>query len=407
MRRAAGVLLAALAGAGCAGGDAIAPAPTVEDTVQVVPGAGLPPEYGAVAGPSNNNLDVVRHDGRVYLATRNAPDHFASPDAKLFVFSSPSPSPSPSDDEQSWQFEALFTTGANDLREPRLLSFKGRLFLYWAQLAAGTGVFDPLGMSVSERTAPGTWTAPADLYRPGEKYIPWRAQVHDGRAYLTVYRNGQRIYDFSGLPMDVELLVSDDGLDWHPVDPARPVVSTGGGSETAFAFDPAGDLYAVIRNERGDEAFGWGSKICRARKGDLSAWTCKPDPKKYDSPALFAHDGRIFLVGRRHVSDTGNFSQDLTEPWSLPSTINNLIAYSAKPKRCALWQVDRATLTVRHLTDVPGWGDTCFPSLIDDPADARRRILYNYSSPLDGPDLAWIDGQRGETRIYRTPFRFK
>jgi hypothetical protein len=401
MRALAVAVVLAVAIGGCASGDAIVPAPLIEDTAQVVPGAGLPPEYTSVAGPSNNNLDVVRHDGRVYLATRNAPDHFASPDAKIFVFSSPA------GDEQTWQFESRFTTGAHDLREPRLLSFKGRLFLYYARLAPNTGIFDPQGMSVSEMTAPGAWTPPADLYRANEKYIPWRTQVHGGRAYLTVYRDGQRIYDFSGLPMDIELLVSDDGLDWRPVDPARPVVSSGGGSETAFAFDAAGDLYAVIRNERGDEAFGWGSKICRAKKSDLAAWTCKPDPKKYDSPVVFAHDGRIFLVGRRHVSDSGDFSQDVTEPWSLPSTINNLIAYSSRPKRCALWQVDRVTLTVKHLTDVPGWGDTCFPSLIDDPTDPQRRILYNYSSPLDGPDLNWIDGQRGETRIYRTRFRFR
>jgi hypothetical protein len=27
--------------------------------------------------------------------------------------------------------------------------------------------------------------------------------------------------------------------------------------------------------------------------------------------------------------------------------------------------------------------------------------LYNYSSPIDGEDVDWIEGQLGETRIYR------
>src|SRR5215471_2315342 len=61
------------------------PAPPVElgkhvvrllQTERVVPSDGLPPEV--VAQQANNNLDVVRHsDGRVYLAWRTAPSHFA------------------------------------------------------------------------------------------------------------------------------------------------------------------------------------------------------------------------------------------------------------------------------------------------------------------------------------------
>jgi hypothetical protein len=258
---------------------------------------------------------------------------------------------------------------------------------------------------VTERLGAAQWSAPAGFYRPERKYIPWRVSVHEGRAFLSTYENGQHVYDFSGEPMNVELLVSDDGLAWQPADPAHPVVSTGGGSETAFAFDRAGDLYAVIRNERGDET-GWGSKICRARAGSLGEWECKHDPKKYDSPLAFADGDTIYLLGRRNLNESGNFQLEENEPWSLPKTADYLIDYSLHPKRCALWQLDRSSLTVRYIADVPGWGDTCFPSLIEDPADPRRRFLYNYSSPLDGPDLSWFQGQKGETRIYRTPLSF-
>jgi hypothetical protein len=390
-------LLLLACGCSSATSDPPAAPPTVGEAVAVVPGPGMPPEYTRVAGPSNNNLDVARHDGRVFLATRNAPDHFASPDARLFLFSS--------DDERTWRFESEIRMGT-DLREPRLLSYRGRLFLYFAQLGTDQAKFEPRGMFVSEYRGPGQWSAPAGFYRPGEKYIPWRAKVYGGRAWLSAYRDGQHIYDFSGKPIDVELLVSDDGLAWSPASAARPVISTGGGSETDFAFDSAGDLYAVIRNERGDPEFGWGSKICRAPRGDVARWTCRADPKKYDSPAVFAHRDRIFLVGRRHVSDDGNYQQR-DEPWSLQATINNLVDYSRRPKRCALWQVDRVTLTVRHVVDVPGWGDTCFPSLLADPSSPDRFALYNYSSPLDAPEPAsWMAGQKGETRVYRAPLEF-
>src|SRR5688572_4797149 len=82
------------------------------ETRRVVPSPGLPGDLAATG--ANNNLDVVRHaDGRVYLAWRNAPDHFASTSVVINVVSST--------DETSWQREASYTQGT-DLREPRFLS---------------------------------------------------------------------------------------------------------------------------------------------------------------------------------------------------------------------------------------------------------------------------------------------
>lgn len=366
----------------------------------MVPSAGLPVEYARLVGLSNNNLDVTRHDGRVFLATRKAPNHFASTETRLFVFSSV--------DERQWDFEAEVHLGS-DVREPRLLSLKGRLFLYFAQLGTDPVNFEPRAMLSIERLAPGRWSDPAPFYKPGEPYIPWRVKVRDGAAWMTTYKNGQYIYDFSGRPMDVELLRSDDGVTWAAVDPARPVVTSGGGSETDFDFDEAGDLYAVVRNEAGDET-GWGSKICRAKKGALETWSCVHDPKKYDSPLVFAHAGQIFLIGRRNVSDTGNYELYPGKEWSGATTAAIQSDYWTRPKRCTLWHVDRATLAVTALVDVPGWGDTCFASLVDGGGGAaRERVIYNYSSPLDNPanaDLSWMDAQQAETRIYRTALTF-
>lgn len=389
--------------------DAPLPPPVLGETRVVIPGPGLPREYteqrDRLAAKSNNNLDAVRHKGRVYLATRLSKDHFASADSSMFVFSSA--------DERAWRFEARFSLGA-DVREPRFLSYRGRLFLYLAELGTNPLSFEPRGMYVSEQLAEASWSAPAGFYRPGEPYIPWRAKERAGAAWLVTYRNGEHIYDFSGLPMTIELLRSDDGRSWAPLAAGRPAVLTGGGSETDFELDAAGDLYAVVRNEAGDET-GYGSKICTAPRGDLSSWRCNKDPKKYDSPILFRHRGRIFLIGRRNLTETGHYALKPDAPWSVAETVLNLADYSAAPKRCSLWQLERASLTVRHVLDVPGWGDTCFPALLfppeeqpggDEASDGPRRLtLYNYSSPLDDPENAertWSVAQKAETRIYRT-----
>jgi hypothetical protein len=55
--------------------------------------------------------------------------------------------------------------------------------------------------------------------------------------------------------------------------------------------------------------------------------------------------------------------------------------------------------------DLPSRGDTCFPSTISG-ATADEVVVYDYSSDIDGPDLAWNAGQVGPTFIYRHVLRF-
>ena len=57
--------------------------PVLGEPVQVVPGDGLPAEV--IEQPANNNLGVVEHDGRTFLAWRTAPSHFASEVAHVWI----------------------------------------------------------------------------------------------------------------------------------------------------------------------------------------------------------------------------------------------------------------------------------------------------------------------------------
>lgn len=74
------------------------------------------------------------------------------------------------------------------------------------------------------------------------------------------------------------------------------------------------------------------------------------------------------------------------------------VDYWTHPKRCALWRVDAESLAVEHVTDLPSRGDTCFPEIL--PLSDRRYLVFNYTSPLDGPDITWQEGQMGKTSIY-------
>lgn len=356
----------------------------------IVPSAGLPLEV--TLNQANNNLDVVSHNGKVFLAFRTAPSHFASSRVIIYVVSS--------EDEVNWDFEATFEQDT-DLREPRLLSWDDRLFLYFAVLGTNPLNFEPQGMMVSEYIGPGNWSPEEWFYEPG--FIPWRTKVLDGVPYMLTYVGGEGIYDLDAEPIRVHWLTTQDGLNWEAVIPGQPVVLEGGGSETDFVFADEGALIAVSRNEMGDES-GYGMNICRAEPESTGQWECVNDPKKYDSPLMFRHKEGVYLIGRRNLNGSGNY--DLGYDDMSPAVRHLLyeLDYWIHPKRTALWKIDPDTLEVKFLADFPSRGDTCFPGIIR--LTSESYAIYNYTSPLDGPDIVWVVGQVGPTSIVRTELEF-
>jgi hypothetical protein len=377
--------------AGCGADEALAPlGPAVGEPIQVVPFAS-PPD-GVAVQPANNNLDVVAHEGRYFLAFRTAPSHFASDEVELYVVSSP--------DQERWTIEARIARGT-DLREPRLLSYGGELFLYFAVLGEDPTKFEPQGTMLATYEGPGRFSEPV-WWEDQPGFIPWRLKVVDGTAYMIGYSGGENIYEVDGEPIEVKWLKSRDGRAWEPVVPGQPAVQVGGGSETDFAFQEDGSVIAVTRTEAFDE-LGWGSKICRAEAGQLGAWRCVIDKRKYDSPLVFRRGSDIYLIGRRNVTETGNYDLEMDELSPEARTKRYLVEYSFTPKRCSLWKVDPDALSVSFVLDLPSRGDTCFPSALD--AGEREMTVYDYTSPHDGEDLDWFVAQGRPTIIYRATLR--
>jgi hypothetical protein len=376
------------------------PAPvSVLETRRIVPSEGLPPEVAPLA--ANNNLDVVRHsDGRVYLAFRSAPDHFAGSETQILVVSSA--------DEREWRFEARFSEGT-DLREPRLLSLGGKLFLYVSKLGKNRYDFEPQGVWLSERVVEASgvhWGALERLDLSG--YIVWRTRNEQGRGWMSAYRGGENIYRFNGEPLAVGLFVSDDGRHWSPLDAAHSSVYEGGVSETAYEFMSDGTLVAVGRNEAGDR-FGFGSVICQAPPDAPARWSCHGDPRKFDSPLMFSEGGEIYLVARRNQTEDGAYDRALASAFfssaSWLRSVKNQLDYIVTAKRCSLFRYVPAEGRMAFVLDLPSRGDTCFPGILrgETPGEV---VLYNYSSDIDGPDVAWSVGQRRPTYIYRHRLRF-
>ena len=360
--------------------------PMVSDLKWIVPSEMMPDEVREQ--PGNNNLDIVEHDCRLFFAFRAAPYHFASAQATIYVLSTT--------DEENWEYETRINL-ETDVREPRLWSFDGKLFLYFAVLGDNPAAFEPQGMMYSEYLEPGRWSRPKSLYEEG--FIPWRTKVVDGVPYMVGYVGGENIYEMTegGDPMTVHWLTTSDGVTLEPVIEDQPVVITGGGSETDFVILDDGSLVAVARNEAGDEN-GFGMNICRAGAEDLGTWECVMDPKKYDSPLMFKHKNRAYLIGRRNVTETGNYDLGMDDLPLEDQRMEYELDYWNQPKRCSLWEVDLETREVSFLLDLPSAGDTCFAGITK--ICENQYLVYNYTSPLDDLDISWNEGQTGDTLIY-------
>ncbi len=357
-----------------------------DDLAQIVPSSGLPPEV--TVQPSANNLDVIDVDGTIFFAFRTAPSHFASEDTHIYVLRS--------DDGTTWSHEATFFLGT-DLREPRFLETDQGLRLHFARLGTSSVAFEPGGTLISDRGADGEWSDPATLFSDDDTYIPWRSRWSGGAAMLVGYRGGSDTYFSENPEIEIGWYRSDNGRDWSPWAEGAVPVLVGGGSETDLAFADDGAVIAVVRNDAGEDNH-WGSKICRGEAEDVAQWTCVYDARKYDSPLVFAHDHRIWLIARRNVTETGAFDLEQRDLDEAEQSILYESTYWGTPKRCSLWEIDPQTLSVSFVLDLPSRGDTCFPSIL--PLGNDRFQVWNYSSPVDGPDISWLEGQVGETRIY-------
>lgn len=366
---------------------AIEYAPKFTEPAWVIPSRALPAETRPMA--SNNNVDIILFEGRLWLAWRTGPTHFASTETKLHLLSS-------ADLGTTWRFEKTISLGS-DMREPSFVALGGVLRFQFFQAGTDMFAFEPRAQWRMTLKKDGTWS---ELEQWGEAAeVSWNYKVRGGVAWRTSYKGAH--YEFGNVPdIAARFTRSTDGLTWSPVK-GDGAVYRGGVSEMAFEFDEDGSLWAVTRNEDGDLT-GFGSHVCTAPKSDLGEWTCseKSSPERYDSPKMLRHGKDIYLVARRDVG--GPFDQLRSElSFADKQTFYNA-AYWGRAKRTALYKIDKVNKKVEWLQDLPSCGDTSFPAIAR--LDAHRFLIANYTSPLDDLEISWVKGQTQDkgTRIYLT-----
>jgi hypothetical protein len=109
-------------------------------------------------------------------------------------------------------------------------------------------------------------------------------------------------------------------------------------------------------------------------------------------PVIVVWSGNdLYLVARRDPN-VPYWNQNISDwPWELQHDAN-LAGYSLRSHRTSLFRVSQARDDVELIFDIPGCGDTAFPSIVR--VDEHTYIIVNYTSPVgECADWPWIVGQ--------------
>jgi hypothetical protein len=120
---------------------------------------------------------------------------------------------------------------------------------------------------------------------------------------------------------------------------------------------------------------------------------------------MLRHGDELFIVARRDIGGPFDQGED-DRPLSERRTDYNA-QYWNRPKRTALYKVDKAEGAVVHVFDFPSAGDTAFPSIRR--TGEHTFLIANYTSDINDPDRTWLEGQEGldGTSIYLVELRFE
>lgn len=357
--------------------------PKLSNPYWLIPSDDLP--EGVNPQKSNNNVSITIFNHRLFLAFRTGPTHFASKKTGMYIIST--------EDGSIWKKEMELFMG-QDVREPFLIPINGKLHFYCFGAGIKMTAFEPEFIDHYTSDGEGNWTEPEKVLTKGE--VHWSMKNRNGSTYMTSYIGSH--YKLKG-PSEVRMFFkqTEDGVVWKSVNDTGAVYF-GGVSETAWEFDRDGNIWAVTRLEDGDNS-GFGSHVAFAKAGDLGNWEFPKDadPRAFMSPKMFRHGDEMYLIGRRQLGRKPFGKAKRTRKMSAQRKAN-WVGYSLSPKTTALFRINKETRKVEHVMDLPGAGDTAFPSIIR--LDKHRFLIANYTSPINHQNRHWLMGQLGRTKIY-------
>ncbi|MCP4783210.1 MAG: hypothetical protein GY903_12090 [Fuerstiella sp.] len=270
-------------------------------------------------GEHNAFTDLVLFRNRYYLAFRSCPDgHMVHPTSSIIIMVS--------EDLKSWQQVHRFSVKHRDTRDPHFLVFKQKLFVYTGTWYSGATTLPREQYDLNKHLGYAAWTTDGKMWNSPVMldgtygHYVWKANTFGDKAFLC----GRRKTDFAegpkgeGTAVESLMLESDDGLIWRK----RAVFQPSRGDETAFLFEPDGNVLAIGRR---------GSQPAQILKSSppYTDWSRNDLDRYIGGPLLVRWGSRIVVGGRRSTENGPKTSmcwldgEDLHEFASLPSGGDN------------------------------------------------------------------------------------
>lgn len=322
-------------------------------------------------GLHNENTDLIRWHDKTYLVFRGGEtSQVGSPSARLKVWES-------SDLGDSWTMTAEIFMPERDIRDPKLVIEGDKLVIYAISRVPGPHVRDLAGLAwtVRTETTDGVHFSSPPVRIFDETWGFWRFTRHGGTLYATGYNDGD---------VQVGLFSSTDGVAWKKVsliyDSQEDVPSE---AELQFFGDTA---VSLVRLDNGTSLLDEGHTAICVSPPPYSAWDChRKLDKRLDGPNWFQHDGRQFVVARKHLER----QRKRTAVYELRGRLDD----------------PSASIELRELAELQSAGDTSYLGVL--PLGGAQYLVSWYSSYLnDDPDwltatfapsniwLAWLDFSR-------------
>jgi hypothetical protein len=313
----------------------------------------------------DENTDLAIYDGATYLVHRTALSQILGPNSSLRV--------SRSDDHgATWTLLAVIPAPLDrDLRDPSFFEIDGQLAIKAITRlpVASTRDSDVDSISVVTTSPDGgtTWTSLAPAGPPTWSF--WRVRDFGGVHYSAAYEDGDK---------SIELFASPDGRTWTP-GAVMYAVAEDTPVETELVFADSGDLTAYVRMDGLDnEILGsqgrLRTKVCTAAP-PYATFACDREltDVRLDGPVAFEHDGRLFMIARKHFLEVAN------------------------RKRTALYELT-ADGGVVERGEFPSAGDTSYAGVAPISGD-RFLVTYYSSNVID--DEPWARAMFGPTDIWQ------
>ncbi len=316
----------------------------------------------------NENTDLVRFRGDVYLVHRSAMSQILGPNSALHVYRS-------KDDGKTFSEIATFpAVDGRDIRDPIFYQVGDTLFIKAITRINGFAPRDEdvKSISIALRSTDGEhWEEVGPIGPEGWGF--WRVTEHDGTLYSAAYQDGDK---------QVVLFHSTDGVTWTA---GAQIYGEGADTplETELAITPGGRMLGIVRTDgTDDELLGdqgrLRTKLCWA-DAPYGAFTCPSeiDGQRLDGARHFWVDGRLFVVARKHLQPS------LRKRTSLFELVGDL---EKGPLRAIEW------------AELPSSGDTSYAGVVR-LADPQRFLLSWYSGDL-ASDPPWPASMLSNTDVW-------